>query len=262
MNIGTAKPTAEELSAIPHHLIGHISITAPYSVGRYVKEATQKIEELHLQSDFVIVVGGTGMYIKGLTEGVDEFPDVDDSILVELQNIYESEGITVLQEELKKKDPTYYTAVDHQNPHRVIRALSVIRMSGNTFSSYLNQPRPKHPWKPILLALSMDRQILYDRINRRVDLMMDAGLLDEVKGLVSYRDLRSLDTVGYKEIFHHLDGSMTLPEAVNKIKQHSRNYAKRQMTWFTNQQAYHHFEPQNISRMLDHISEITTGDQA
>ena len=253
MSIGTAKPTPNELRAVHHHLIGHISIYASYSVGKYVEEALQVISELHKKDQYVIVVGGTGLYLKGLVEGVDQFPPVPKSIVGELQNIYESEGITILQQDLDHLDPQYYSEVDIHNPQRLIRALSVIKASGKPFSSFRKNKPISRPWSSSLIALTLDRAELYKRINKRVDQMMLQGLLEEAQLLYRHRHLRSLDTVGYKELFHHLDGNWTLEEAVDKIKQHTRNYAKRQITWFSNQQDYIHVHPEDMDTLMTHI---------
>jgi len=254
MHIGTAKPTDEELQAVQHHLIGHRSVTDVYSVGRYVDEALVCIERLHASSDTVIVVGGTGLYLKGLIEGVDEFPDVKQEVVDELQNIYESEGIDSLRAELRISDPAYYEEVDLQNPRRLIRALSITRSTRQTFSSFRKGNKVERPWRHQLIALQLDRAELYERINQRVDQMMNNGLLDEVTSLLSHKDLRSLDTVGYKELFKYLDDEWTLEQAVDKIKQHTRNYAKRQMTWFANQQDYKLFHPSDRDKILAYIT--------
>jgi len=254
MNIGTAKPSHEELDTVTHHLIGHRSVSESYSVGRYVGEALTIIEKLHVSSDTVIVVGGTGLYLKGLIEGVDEFPRVNQEVVDELQNIYESEGIEVLQAELEISDPVYHKKVDLQNPQRLIRALSITRSTGEEFSKYRKEKKVERSWRHLLISLELDRANLYERINHRVDQMMGLGLLEEVKSLLEYKDLRSLDTVGYKELFKYLDKEWTLEEAVAKIKQHTRNYAKRQTTWFANQQDYRHYHPSARDEILRYIT--------
>ena len=222
--------------------------------GQYVKEALDVIAKLHRYSDDVIVAGGTGLYLKGLIEGVDEFPDVATGVAEELQNIYESEGIETLQEELKKVDPIYYDEVDLHNPQRLIRALSITRSSGQAFSSFRKKEKVERQWQHLLIALQMDRSLLYDKINQRVDRMMNDGLLEEVQSLIPYQQQRSLDTVGYKELFKYLNGEWTLDEAIKKIKQHTRNYAKRQITWFSNQQSYQHFHPTDREEIWRHIA--------
>lgn len=253
MTIGTAKPTPDELRAVDHYLIGHISIHTLYSVGKYVEEALKVISELHKKDQYVIVVGGTGLYLKGLVEGVDQFPPVPKSIVDELQNIYESEGIDILQQDLSRLDPQYYSEVDIHNPQRLIRALSVINASGKPFSSFRKNRATLRPWSHSLMALTRDRGELYERINKRVDRMMSQGLLEEAQLLYQHRHLRSLDTVGYKELFRHFDGRWTLEEAISKIKQHTRNYAKRQVTWFTNQQAYAQVPCDDVKALMKYI---------
>lgn len=236
MSIGTAKPSVEELHSVPHHLIGHRSIEEDYSVAKYEEDALQILAKLHQSQRFAIAVGGTGFYLNALKKGIDEFPAVTNEIKDKYNKVFETEGIEVLQAALELKDPRYYEAVDQNNPHRLIRALSVIEASGGSaFSSFLIGKEHERPFVTHSFAIQMDRKLLYERINQRVDIMIEDGLIDEARMLYPKRHLKSLNTVGYKELFDHFDGNVSLEYAIDKIKQHSRNYAKRQVTWFKNQ---------------------------
>ena len=232
MHIGTAVPSPEELAAAPHHFIKHLSITDSYSVGDFERDATVLLDELFKKYPVAVMVGGSGLYVDAVTKGLDEFPEIAPGVREELNKQFKSEGIASLQDELQQKDPEYYSEVDLQNPHRLIRALEVIRQTGNTFSSFRNQ-QPKQPaFKTIKLGLTAERELIYDRINRRVDIMMQEGLLQEVKGLLSFKDLNALQTVGYRELIGHLETDIPLQDAIDAIKQNTRRFAKRQLTWF------------------------------
>ncbi|MHA7865628.1 tRNA (adenosine(37)-N6)-dimethylallyltransferase MiaA [Flagellimonas marinaquae] len=231
MEIGTAVPSQEELAQVPHHFIQHKSIFDPYSVGDFEKDAIDFLNELFQQKDTVVMVGGSGLYVDAVVNGLDEFPEVDPSIRAELNEELKKNGLSSLQEELKRKDPSYYKIVDLENPHRLIRALEVCRASGQPFSSFLNRPRPKRPFKTLYIGLEAPREVIYERINQRVDLMMEKGLLDEAQQLYPNQKLNALQTVGYKELFEYLDGHCTLESAVSEIKKNTRRFAKRQLTW-------------------------------
>ena len=231
MEIGTAVPSQEELAQVPHHFIQHKSIFEPYSVGDFEKEAMTVLDGLFQQKDKVVMVGGSGLYVDAVVHGLDEFPEVDPDIRTALNQKLEKNGLSSLQEELKLKDPTYYKIVDLENPHRLIRALEVCRASGQPFSSFLNRPKPKRPFKTLYVGLEAPREVIYERINQRVDLMMQAGLLEEAERLYPHKTLNALQTVGYKELFEYLDGHCTLEFAVSEIKKNTRRFAKRQLTW-------------------------------
>ena len=231
MEIGTAVPSQEELAQVPHHFIQHKSIFEPYSVGDFEKEAMGLLDGLFQQKDTVVMVGGSGLYVDALVHGLDEFPEVDPDIRAALNQKLEKNGLSSLQEELKLKDPSYYKIVDLENPHRLIRALEVCRASGQPFSSFLNRPKPKRPFKTLYVGLEAPREVIYERINQRVDLMMQAGLLEEAERLYPHKTLNALQTVGYKELFEYLDGHCTLEFAVSEIKKNTRRFAKRQLTW-------------------------------
>lgn len=231
MNIGTAKDSLEALQEIPHHFIDHRSVEQPYSAGDFEREGLAQLQKLFERHSIIFLCGGSSMYIKALCEGLDDFPEVPEGIRQHYASWYRDYGIEALADLLVKKDPEYAQKVDLQNPHRLIRALSVQEASGRPFSSFLNTQKPPRTFQVLYFWLDVDRPFLYQRINERVDLMMQQGLLEEVKKFYSQRQLKALQTVGYQELFKYLEGQITLVEAVDKIKQNTRRYAKRQITW-------------------------------
>ena len=255
IRIGTAVPSAEELQAAKHHFIQHISIEDNYNVGDFESEAIKKLDELFKNNKIVIMVGGSGLYTKSVLEGLDYFPEVSLEIRQELNLKLEKEGLDSLQQQLHKLDPDYYKIVDLENPHRVIRALEVCISSEKPYSSYLNQPKKKRNFTAISVGLSAEREIIYDRINRRVDLMITEGLMDEAKALFPKRELNALNTVGYKELFSYLEGKDSLETAVSEIKKNTRRFAKRQLTWFRKDQEINWFDyktpVEEIQQFLD-----------
>ncbi|CAM4120412.1 tRNA (adenosine(37)-N6)-dimethylallyltransferase MiaA [Gillisia hiemivivida] len=230
--IGTAAPSTKELAAAPHHFIHNRSIEEDYSVGDYEREAIEKLDKLFEDHELLVLVGGSGLYIKSLIEGLDNFPEIDQEIREQLNDRLLNEGLEPLKTQLEQLDPEYYNKIDHNNPHRVIRALEVCIGSGKTFSSFLNQPKPTRDFKTISIGLSAPREEIYECINQRVDIMMDEGLLEEAQELYPKRRLNALNTVGYKELFSFFEGRIDLETAVEEIKMNSRRYAKRQLTWF------------------------------
>ena len=232
MNIGTAVPSPEELAAAPHHFIQHKSILEPYSVGDFERDAIAKLESLFETKDIVVLVGGSGLYVDAVTKGLDHFPEVDAAIRPRLNQELASEGIAVLQNQLKELDPEYFNKVDIQNPHRLVRALEICIGTGKPYSSFLNKDKNKRPFKTITLGIEAEREMIYERINQRVDLMVDAGLIDEVKSLIEHKALNALQTVGYKELFNYFEGLWQLDFAISEIKKNTRRFAKRQLTWF------------------------------
>lgn len=231
MNIGTAKEPLEALKEVPHHFIDHIAVTQSYSAGDFEREGLAKLQELFKKHPLLFVCGGSSMYIKALCEGLDYFPEVPEGIRQQYIDWYRSNGIDALANLLVKKDPEYAQKVDLRNPHRLIRALSVHEASGRPFSSFLKAEKVRRPFEILYFWLDVDRVLLYHRINERVALMMDQGLLEEVQNFYPQRHLKALQTVGYQELFEYLDGRCTLEEAVEQIKQNTRRYAKRQITW-------------------------------
>ncbi len=232
MKLGTAVPSAEELSEVPHHFIQHKSIEDTYTVGDFEKEAIAKLEELFKTKDTLIMVGGSGMYADAIMFGMDEFPEVPPEIRNQINVFYQSHGLKSLQNLLMEKDPDYYRKVDRNNPQRLIRALEVCIASNQPYSSFLGKAKPNRSFVSKMLILHCPRTILYNRINERVDKMMAEGLLEEVEQLFPQRELYPLKTVGYKELFPFIEGKTTLEIAVDEIKKNSRRYAKRQITWF------------------------------
>lgn len=232
LSIGTAVPTSEELAEVKHHFIHHLSIKEAYSVGKFEKEVLQQLNQLFKTNQTAVMVGGSGLYEKVVTQGIDQFPEVNPKIIEELEEELESEGIEKLQLELKEKDSTYFKSIDVQNKQRVLRALSVIRSTQQEFSTFLNQKNKNRKFNSILIGLEADREIIYNRINKRVDMMLEAGLLEEAKRVVKYKNLNSLNTVGYKELFSFFEGEIGYDEAVRLIKRNTRRFAKRQLTWY------------------------------
>jgi len=231
MNIGTAKPTEEELAQVKHHFIDDLSIHDAYSVGDFERDGLQLLDELFRKLDVVFITGGSGLYIKALCEGLDQFPDVPENILDHYKSLLSTQGIEVLQKELAEVDPDYYQRVDSQNPHRLIRALSVCKASGKAFSSFLQQEKAVRNFTPIFICLQREREELYDRINRRVEIMLKEGLIQEAKELFPFRHLNALQTVGYQELFEFMNNQISQAEAIELIKRNTRRYAKRQGTW-------------------------------
>lgn len=232
MSIGTAAPSDDELKAAKHHFIHHKSIQDTYNVGSFEKEALLKLETLFKTNNVIIMVGGSGLYIDAITKGLDDFPEIDSSIRDQLNNDLETKGILFLQEQLKSLDIQSYNSIAIDNPHRVIRALEICTGSGKPYSSFLNKDKIKRPFKTITIGLTADREIIYNRINQRVDIMIANGLLEEAKTLYPHKSLNALNTVGYKELFNYLDGNWTLDFAISEIKKNTRRFAKRQLTWF------------------------------
>lgn len=258
MKIGTAAPSSKELTAATHHFIHHISIEQEYSVGDFEKEALAKTEDLFRKNDIIILVGGSGLYVKSLLEGLNEFPEVASEIRVKLNKILNSKGLEPLKLQLLELDPQYYNRIDTENPHRVIRALEICLGTGKTFSSFLDLPKTLRSFNTIQVGLTGKREEIYSRINKRVDQMMEAGLEKEAKSLLGRRELNALNTVGYKELFSFFDGKMGREEAVEEIKKNTRRFAKRQLTWFKKDQAIEWFDYKTPSEeILNHIkSEI------
>jgi tRNA dimethylallyltransferase len=238
MTIGTAVPSQEELSAVKHHFIQNKSIFENYTVGDYEKEALLKLEELYKNNDFAILIGGSGLYVDAILKGFDEFPEIAPEIRAEVNSNYEKFGIEYLQEQLQNLDPDYYQKITIenpqtlQNPQRMMRFVEVCIGSQKPYSSFLNLKKNNRNFTPILIGLDADREIIYSRINQRVDIMMDMGLLEEAKSLYPNKELNALQTVGYRELFSYFDGDFTLPFAIEEIKKNTRRFSKRQLTWF------------------------------
>jgi tRNA dimethylallyltransferase len=238
MTIGTAVPNQEELASAKHHFIQNKSIFENYTVGDYEKEALLKLEELYQTNDFAILIGGSGLYVDAILKGFDEFPEIDPAIRSEVNSNYEKLGIEYLQQQLQKLDPDYYQKITIenpqtlQNPQRMMRFTEVCMGTGKPYSSFLNQKKNNRNFTPILIGLEADREIIYNRINQRVDIMMNEGLLEEAKTLYPNKALNALQTVGYRELFSYFDGEFKLDFAIDEIKKNTRRFSKRQLTWF------------------------------
>ncbi len=247
MTIGTAKPDATELAAVPHCFIDSHEVTQNLSAADYETLALGYIDQVLQQHDAAVVCGGTGLYINALCHGLDEMPATDAEVVRTVEDAYAANGMEWLQKAVEEEDPTFYATGEIQNPARMIRALSFVRTTGTSITQYRTQSRKKRPFRIVKVALELPREILYNRINQRVDAMMEQGLEREVRALLPYRQLKNLQTVGYAELFEYFDGKCTLNEAIEKIKQHSRNYAKRQLTWFRKDPEMHWLRPDDAT---------------
>jgi len=256
MQIGTAVPTTEELAGAQHHFIQNKSIFENYNVGDFEKEAIAKLDELFLTSDYVVMVGGSGLYVDAVLKGFDDFPEIDASVREEVTSNYEKQGIDYLQTELEKRDPNYFEVVAKENPQRMMRALEVCIGSGKPYSSFLNQKKNIRDFTPILIGLEAERSVIYDRINQRVDLMMTEGLLAEAKKLFPHKNLNALQTVGYRELFQYFEGEISLEFAIEEIKKNTRRFAKRQLTWFKRNENIKWFDYRtNPIEIINHSSQ-------
>ncbi len=255
MEIGTAKPDTTELAAAKHHFINSHSVAQLFSTGDFEVEGLQVLDQIFQNHDIAIMVGGSGLYINALINGLDEMPEIDLAIREKLNKQFEAEGIAAIQEQLAKADPEYYAKVDQQNPQRMIRGLEVFLSTGQKLSAMLSATKKERPFNIIKIGLNTDRAVLYDRINRRVDQMINMGLLNEVKGLTDFRKYNALNTVGYSEIFDYLDGTISLDAAIAAIKQNTRRFAKRQLTWFRRDEEINWFEPDEKEKVLELINE-------
>jgi len=254
MTIGTAKPSLEEMKEIPHHFIDNLSIHDNYSVGNFERDALLKIDELFDKKNEIIMVGGSGLYEKAVTEGLDNFPEVDSQIRVDLKSILENEGVESLQNLLKEKDPKYYSEVDIFNTQRIIRALEICIGTGKTFSSFRQNKISERNFSILKIGLIADREIMYSRINQRVEIMFENGFLNEAEKLFPYKNLNALNTVGYKELFAYFEGKYSLEFAKEEIKKNTRRFAKRQLTWYNKDTSIHWFNINNVSKIKDFIA--------
>ncbi len=252
LKIGTAAPTDEQLRQVPHLFVGTKSIDDYYNASMYEQEVLACLEAQ--PSGISLLSGGSMMYIDAVCNGIDDIPTVKDDIREEMKRRYKEEGLEALCEELKQLDPEHYAIVDRQNYRRVIHALEICHQTGKTYTSFRTQQKKERPFRIIKIGLNRDREELYNRINQRVDQMMEDGLLDEVKGLVDKRQTNALNTVGYKELFDYLDGRWPLDEAVERIKGNTRRYARKQLTWFKRDENMRWFHPDDIQDILNYIT--------
>jgi tRNA dimethylallyltransferase len=254
ISIGTAKPSKLELETVKHHFINSHSVNDVVNVGLFEKQALQVIETLFKTHDAVVMVGGSGLYIKAVLEGFDELPTVNPDVRTQLNQELQNFGIEKLQQQLQTNDPTYYAQIDTQNPQRIIRALEVFRSTGKPFSSYQTNKKNERDFKVIKIGLNTSRDILYQQINQRVDAMVQNGLLAEVQSAQAYKHLNALNTVGYSELFDYLEGKICLETAIEAIKQNTRRFAKRQLTWFRRDEEINWFEPNQVDNIMALIS--------
>lgn len=255
MTVGTAAPTLEERSRAEHHFVQFLNPGDYYSAAQFELDAMALLEDLFQKHDYVLLSGGSMMYIDAVCHGIDDIPTVDDVTRKTMLERYEKEGLEPLVQELRVLDPEYYQIVDLKNPKRVIHALEICYMTGKTYSSFRTNTKKQRPFHIVKVGLRREREVLYDRINRRVTKMIQEGLEEEVKALLPFRNTNSLNTVGYKEMFAYFDGKMSLEEAADKIRQNSRIYSRKQMTWFKRDNQIKWFEPEQLGDIIAYISE-------
>ena len=256
LQIGAAPPSKAELSTIKHHFIHHLSITQNYSAGEFETDAINLLKQLHRTNDTIIVVGGSGLYLDAICKGFDKMPKIPQKIRTELNQKYQNQGLSWLQKEIKKIDPNLYKKDNYQNPQRLLRALELFKVTGKNMSSFRSNQKKTRPFKIIKIGLNMQRDILYKKINDRVDIMIKRGLVDEVMSLINYQEKNALQTVGYREIFELLNNKCTLTEAVEKIKRNTRRFAKRQLTWFKKDKEIKWFQPNETMKIQEFIAKL------
>lgn len=256
MSIGTAVPSLQELKAAKHHFIQNISVFNEYSVGDFERDALLFLENIFKDNSSAVMVGGSGLYVDAVVKGLDKFPEIPPEIRKQLNAELDEKGIEELQRELAEKDPTYFKKVDIHNPHRLVRALEICRGSGKPYSSFLNQESVNRNFKTIFIGLNAEREIVYNRINSRVEKMLEDGLLQEAKDLYPHKDLNALQTVGYRELFDYFDGKLTKEEAISEIKKNTRRFSKRQITWFKKNKSINWFDHQtDFTSIVNFIKE-------
>lgn len=256
LKIGTAAPTPEQLQRVKHYLVGTLQLTDYYSAAQYETEVLQLLDTLFKEQDVVLLTGGSMMYVDAVCKGIDDIPTVDAETRRLMLHRYETEGLEQLCAELKLLDPEYYRIVDLKNPKRVVHALEICYMTGKTYTSFRTQQKKERPFSIVKIGLTRDREELYERINRRVDIMLEDGLVEEAQGVYQHRALNSLNTVGYKEIFKYLGGEWTLAFATEKIKQNSRIYSRKQMTWFKRDEEIRWFHPEQETEILAYLRSV------
>lgn len=261
LKIGTAAPTPEQLARVKHHFAGTLQLTDYYSAAQYEAEVMKKLDELFKRHNVIVLTGGSMMYVDAVCKGIDDIPTVDEETRKTLMQHYENVGLERLCAELKILDPEYYDIVDKKNPKRVIHALEICYMTGQTYTSFRTSQTKERPFNIIKVGLRREREELYARINKRVDIMMEDGLLEEAKSVYQYKDLNSLNTVGYKEMFKYLDGEWELPFAIEKIKQNSRIYSRKQVTWFKRDTDITWFHPDDTDNIMSFIEERLNADK-
>lgn len=256
LSVGTAKPSVAEQEGVKHHLLDCVSIHEPFSAADFERESLRVLDKLFQEHDLVIMCGGTGLYIDAVCKGFDEGMLTDAAMKEEIERAYQEKGLSWLQEEVGKADPAYYAGADTGNPRRLMRALEVVRLTGQPYSALRKRQFARRDFTPIKVLVTEDRKVLYEKINKRVDHMIEHGLVEEARGLYPHRHLNALNTVGYKELFDHFDGKTGLDAAISLIKQHTRNYAKRQLTWFRKDKEYETFHPGDFEQIKAYVEVI------
>jgi tRNA dimethylallyltransferase len=260
LSIGTAVPSSEDLKAVPHHFIQTKSIHDYYNVSEYESEAIQLIEQLFQHKNPLLLTGGSMLYVDTICKGIDDIPTVNPEVRKEVIKWYEENGIEALRQRLREIDPEYYAIVDQNNPKRLLHAVEIQQMTGLTFTSFRKNTVKDRPFSILKIGINQERKILYERINQRVERMMELGLVDEVRAVYPFRNLNSLNTVGYKELFSYLDGDCTLAEAVDLIQRNTRKYARKQLTWFRRDTEINWFEPDQLSEIISFIDQKLKND--
>ena len=251
--IGTAAPSPDECKTVPHHFVGHLSVTDYYNAYMYQNQVLKTLKKLFTKHEYVVICGGSGMYIDAVCNGIDNIPDIDPELREKVIEQFKSEGIEGLRSTVKKLDPEYYSQVDLKNPVRLMRAIEVCLQTGKTFSSVRTNSQQKRDFSTIHIALTLDREILYNRINERVLIMIQNGMIDEARSVHHLKEYTALKTVGYRELFDFFEGKIDKKTAIEKIQQHSRHYAKRQLSWIKRNPDYAWYNPEDISKIFTHI---------
>ncbi len=258
LNIGVAKPDQEELNRIKHHFIGNVDIEEHYSISKFETDAINALKKYFGKKKIAVMTGGSGLYIDAVLNGVDEMPDYDPQVRENLNRQLKTEGIESLRFELKRIDPDYYNKVDLKNPQRILRALEVYHTTGKAFSEFRTSPEAKREFQNLKIGINLDREILYGKINERVDIMIKSGLIEEARELHRYKKLVALKTIGYSELFMYFENKISLDESIELIKRNSRRYARRQMTWFRRDKEIEWFMPNEINNIINYINNKIT----
>ena len=260
LSIGTAVPSPSELASVKHHLIHNLSVNDNYNASDYERDALTRLNQLFQTHSIAFMVGGSGLYIDAVCYGIDDLPTITKEVRDKYQGLFEEKGIEEIRRQVKLTDPDYYDKVDLNNHKRMLKALEVYEITGQAYSSFLKNQKKKRPFRTLKIILDMNREELYNRINLRVDKMIEAGLVEEAKSMIVHKNRTPLKTVGYKELFEHFEGRISLEEAIVQIKNHSRAYARRQLTWFRRYDNVHWFEPTETDKMIDLIKPLITNE--
>lgn len=251
--IGTAAPTAEEQKRVKHFFVGKLHINDYYNASMFENDVIELLDKLFGEKDNIIMSGGSMMYVDAVCNGIDDIPSVNESIRQQVKSLYEADGLDIIKEKLNKLDPEYFEIVDKNNPKRVIHALEICLSTGKTYTSFRTNTKKERNFRIIKIGLNRDRDELYSRIDKRVDLMIENGLMEEAKRMYPHKELNSLNTVGYKELFNYFDGNCTLDEAIFKIKSNTHKYCRKQLTWFKRDKDIHWFNPDNVEEIIKYI---------